>query len=192
MELLALSKKTAPDRSQLQQIIAGLTEGVILLEPDQTITYANEAALDMHGVTRLEELGLTVDDYRRNFVLHRHVDHAGGHGHHPIDRGFQSAASRASLRYCHEFLRSQQRGVAPHAAIGQSISFPVGFYVEFRKTRGRAELPASHQPFGEFDMIADIEELDRVAVIFGKFEKRMRARGHDPATEFKGLRDRPR
>ena len=46
MELLALSKKTAPDRSQLQQIIAGLTEGVILLEPDQTITYANDAALE--------------------------------------------------------------------------------------------------------------------------------------------------
>jgi PAS domain S-box-containing protein len=81
-----LPKKTAPDRSQLQQIIAGLTEGVILLEPDQTITYANDAALDMHGVTRLEELGLTVDEYRHNFVLHRHVDQGSGHGYHPIDR----------------------------------------------------------------------------------------------------------
>ena len=42
----------APDRSQLQQIIAGLSEGVILIEPDHTITYANDAALLMHGVTR--------------------------------------------------------------------------------------------------------------------------------------------
>jgi PAS domain S-box-containing protein len=62
-----------------------LTEGVILLEPDQTITYANDAALEMHGVTRLEELGLTVDEYRRNFVLHRQVGLTAGHGHHPID-----------------------------------------------------------------------------------------------------------
>jgi PAS domain S-box-containing protein len=86
MELTYLSRNTAPERSQLQQIIAGLTEGVILLEPDQTITYANDAALDMHGVTRLEELGLTVDEYRRNFVLHRQVDMTPGAGYHPIDR----------------------------------------------------------------------------------------------------------
>jgi PAS domain S-box-containing protein len=40
----------------------------------------------MHGVTRLEELGLTVDEYRRNFVLHRHINRDSGHGYHPIDR----------------------------------------------------------------------------------------------------------
>ena len=40
-------------------------------------------------------------------------------------------------------------------------------------------------------MVADIEELDRIAVILGEFEKRMRARGDDPAAEFKRLRDRP-
>jgi len=39
------SEDLAPDRWQLEQIIAGLSEGVILIEPDQTITYANEAAL---------------------------------------------------------------------------------------------------------------------------------------------------
>jgi PAS domain len=42
---------------------------VLLVEPDQTITYANEAALAMHGVTTLDELGRTVDEYRNNFVL---------------------------------------------------------------------------------------------------------------------------
>ena len=48
------------DRRQLQQIIAGLTEGVILVEPDQTILWANEAALTMHGVTRVDDLGRDV------------------------------------------------------------------------------------------------------------------------------------
>jgi PAS domain-containing protein len=76
----------APDRSQLEQIIAGLTEGVILVEPDQTITYANEAALEMHGVTHLHELGRTVDEYRNNFVLRHESSHMLDHGRYPIDR----------------------------------------------------------------------------------------------------------
>jgi PAS domain-containing protein len=44
------------DRRQLQQIIAGLTEGVILVDPDQTIFWANETALAMHGVEKLRSL----------------------------------------------------------------------------------------------------------------------------------------
>jgi PAS domain S-box-containing protein len=58
-----------PDRSQLQQIIAGITEGVILIEPDQAITCANEAALAMHGVEGLDDLGRTVDEYQCNFLV---------------------------------------------------------------------------------------------------------------------------
>ena len=48
------------DRTQLQQIIAGLTDGVILVDPDQTIAWANTMALVLHGVTKVEELGATV------------------------------------------------------------------------------------------------------------------------------------
>jgi len=57
------------DRHELRQIIAGLSEGVILVEPDQTIAYANEAALAMHGAGSLDELGSTVDAYRDRFCL---------------------------------------------------------------------------------------------------------------------------
>ena len=80
------SADQAPDRWQLEQIIAGLTEGVILVEPDQTITYANEAALEIHGVTSLDELGRTVDEYRNNFVLRHHGTHVLDHGRFPIVR----------------------------------------------------------------------------------------------------------
>jgi PAS domain S-box-containing protein len=80
------SDDQAPDRSQLEQIIAGLTEGVILVEPDQTITYANEAALEMHGVRGLDELGRTVDEYRQNFVVRHHSSDLLDHGRYPIDR----------------------------------------------------------------------------------------------------------
>ncbi len=57
------------DRHELRQIIAGLSEGVILVEPDQTIAYANEAALAMHGAESLDEIGPTVDAYRERFAL---------------------------------------------------------------------------------------------------------------------------
>ncbi|WP_027172953.1 helix-turn-helix transcriptional regulator [Methylobacterium sp. 10] len=57
------------DRYELRQIIAGLSEGVILVEPDQTIAYANEAALAMHGAESVSELGETVDAYRERFSL---------------------------------------------------------------------------------------------------------------------------
>lgn len=58
------AQRPQTNRRQLQQIIAGLSEGVILIEPDQTIRWANQAALDMHGVSTIAELGQTVSEYR--------------------------------------------------------------------------------------------------------------------------------
>ena len=76
----------ASDRRQLQQIVAGLTEGIILIEPDQGIAWANEAALAMHGVNILADLGATVDDYRARFKLRYRNNHKLKKGHTPIER----------------------------------------------------------------------------------------------------------
>ena len=78
--------KSHTDRRQLHQIIAGLTEGVILIEPDQRIVWANEAALAMHGVTELQALGATVTDYRERFRLRYRNNHPVRDGHYPMDR----------------------------------------------------------------------------------------------------------
>jgi PAS domain-containing protein len=51
------------DRTLLQQIIAELPEGVIVVNSDQTIAWANNAALAMHGVKSLKDLGETVSAY---------------------------------------------------------------------------------------------------------------------------------
>ena len=55
-----MAKSTAlhdrADHLQLQQLVAALTDGVVLVEPDQTIAWANAAALRVHGVERVEEL----------------------------------------------------------------------------------------------------------------------------------------
>jgi hypothetical protein len=48
------------DRTQLQQIIIGLTEGIPLSTRDQTISWANDAALSMHGVGSIADLGATI------------------------------------------------------------------------------------------------------------------------------------
>ncbi|KQP59485.1 helix-turn-helix transcriptional regulator [Methylobacterium sp. Leaf112] len=74
----------AVDRHELRQIIAGLSEGVILVEPDQTIAYANEAALAMHGAETIGELGETVDDYRGRFTLRYRNNHAPNQ--YPMER----------------------------------------------------------------------------------------------------------
>lgn len=74
------------DRRQLHQIIAGLTEGVILVEPDQTIVWANQAALEMHGASELAELGANVSEYRDRYRLRYRNNHPVQAGHYPIDR----------------------------------------------------------------------------------------------------------
>ena len=74
------------NRSQLQLIIAGLTDGVILVEPDQSITWANDAALAMHGVDKTERLGSSVNEYRQNFQLQYRNNHHIAAGKYPIER----------------------------------------------------------------------------------------------------------
>ena len=74
------------DRTQLQQIIVGLPEGVIIVDPDQTIAWANESALAMHGVKSLDELGRTVSDYRERFELRYRNRHKLPAGEYPLDR----------------------------------------------------------------------------------------------------------
>ncbi len=74
------------DRTQLQQIIVGLTEGVIIIDPDQTISWANDAALAMHGVKVIADLGRTISDYRSQFKLTYRNNHQLPEGDYPMDR----------------------------------------------------------------------------------------------------------
>jgi len=78
--------QTKTDRRQLQQIIAGLTEGVILVEPDQRILWANDAALRMHGIQAVTDLGSDVTQYRQRFRLRYRNNHPLQDGQYPIER----------------------------------------------------------------------------------------------------------
>jgi PAS domain S-box-containing protein len=63
--------KPGPTRNQrqLRQLISRLSDGVILVDLDQTILWANGPALSMHGVKTVEDLGTDVDDYRQRYRL---------------------------------------------------------------------------------------------------------------------------
>ena len=77
---------TDTNRRQLQQIIAGLSDGVILLELDQTLLWANEAALTMHGVRRISELGANAKEYAKRFALRYRNNHPVPADNYPINR----------------------------------------------------------------------------------------------------------
>ncbi len=74
------------DRTQLLQIIVGLTEGIIIINLDQTIAWANKAALAMHGIDSIKEFGATVSDYRNRFELRYRNRHKLPAGDYPMDR----------------------------------------------------------------------------------------------------------
>jgi len=82
---LATLRDTA-DFRHLRQIVAGLDEGVILIDPDQSLLWANDAALTMHGVERLDQLGRTVDEYRSRFQLRYRNNHRLEADDYPVER----------------------------------------------------------------------------------------------------------
>ncbi|WP_085726265.1 helix-turn-helix transcriptional regulator [Pseudomonas sp. R37(2017)] len=77
---------TQTHRRQLQQIIAGLSDGVIVLDPDQSILWANEAALTMHGVERASDLGANAEAYAKRFALRYRNKHGVPVDSYPISR----------------------------------------------------------------------------------------------------------
>jgi PAS domain S-box-containing protein len=52
---------------QLRQLVSGLDDGIVLVELDQTISWANERALALHGVAHIADLGANIDEYRKRF-----------------------------------------------------------------------------------------------------------------------------
>lgn len=80
------SLRETVDLRHLRQIIAGLEEGVILIDPDQSLLWANHAALAMHGVEDIADLGANVDEYRGRFQLRYRNNHRLKADDYPIER----------------------------------------------------------------------------------------------------------
>lgn len=74
------------DLGRLRQIIAGLSEGVILAGPRGKILWANDAGLRMHGVETVEALGSNVAAYAKRFQLRYRNNHILGLDDYPLAR----------------------------------------------------------------------------------------------------------
>ncbi|WBH15069.1 helix-turn-helix transcriptional regulator [Sphingomonas radiodurans] len=70
----------------LQQLMAQLLDGVILIDPAGTILSANESALRMHGVQHVEQLGGTAEGYAQRFLLRTGDHRAMKHRDYPLFR----------------------------------------------------------------------------------------------------------
>ena len=77
---------TETNRRQLKQIISGLSDGVILIEVDQTILWANQAALAMHGVSDVKQLGANAREYAERYALRYRNNHPVAADSYPISR----------------------------------------------------------------------------------------------------------
>ncbi len=74
------------DRRQLQEIIAGLGEGILLIDPADGIVWANERALVLHDVVEFAALGESSEDYRQRFRLRYRNNHTLTEDQYPINR----------------------------------------------------------------------------------------------------------
>jgi len=70
----------------LEQLISALTAGVILLDLGGDIIWANQAALTMHGVDNLADLGGTADEYAQRFSLSMRSGHRLASREYPVMR----------------------------------------------------------------------------------------------------------
>ncbi len=79
---------TETNRRQLQQIISGLSDGVILIETDKarSLLWANEAALAMHGVSEVSQLGANAREYAKRYALRYRNNHPLALDSYPISR----------------------------------------------------------------------------------------------------------
>ena len=84
--------KKSPRQSQqptlrhLEQLMAQLLDGVILMDPTGTILSANAAALRMHGVASVDGLGHTAEGYAERFWLRGADQRRLKHREYPLFR----------------------------------------------------------------------------------------------------------
>lgn len=78
--------KEQTDRRQLQEIIAGLGEGILLIDPADGVVWANQQALVLHDATELSEIGTSAKEYRKRFLLKYRNNHTLTPDQYPIDR----------------------------------------------------------------------------------------------------------
>lgn len=142
---------------QLQQIIAQLDEGVVLMDAQGTIAWANRSALTLHGVTDVTGLGGTVDGYCKAFRL-RDGDHrALPSSRYPMRRAIAgevlrnvvvevAAAAGDKVRRVHEV-----RSLALTSAVGEADGLALIIRNGTARDEGAGHAAAVHPALAKID-----------------------------------------
>ncbi len=80
------------ERRHLLEIIDGLIEGIILLDMNRHIAWANDTALRMHGAAELADLGGTAAGYRKRYALRYRNQRKLTARQYPLDRALEGEA----------------------------------------------------------------------------------------------------
>lgn len=80
------------ERRHLLEIIDGLIEGIILLDNNRHIAWANDTALAMHGAADLAGLGGTAAGYRKAYTLRYRNNRKLDAAQYPMDRALAGEA----------------------------------------------------------------------------------------------------
>ena len=74
------------ERNQLQLILAGLSDGIMVYEMDGTLGWANDKALAMHGDTTLKQIGDDIASYVQRYELRYRNGHRLEDAEYPASR----------------------------------------------------------------------------------------------------------
>ena len=74
------------EREQLRQIMAGLSDGIMVYERDGTLAWVNAKALAMHGDAETRQLGETVAAYAERYELRYRNGHRLAAAEYPANR----------------------------------------------------------------------------------------------------------
>lgn len=127
----------------LQQIIGGLIDGIIFIDRDQRIAWANESALAMHGVATIPELGATLAGYHRRWSLKYRNHHRLARLQYPVYRlaageQFDSVVVEVTPRNRKDGTRIHKaRGIVLHDEQGTPLSYAL--IIEDMTTQHEAE-----------------------------------------------------
>jgi PAS domain S-box-containing protein len=83
---LTALRSQSVDIGRLRQIVAGLSEGVILIDDKGKIVWANETALRIHAAENVDALGGDAVGYRKRFQLRYRNNHLLGKDDYPLNR----------------------------------------------------------------------------------------------------------
>ncbi|NYT84993.1 helix-turn-helix transcriptional regulator [Pollutimonas harenae] len=122
-----ISSVFTTEHGHLLEIIDGLIEGIILLDMNRHIAWANDTALSMHGAAELSELGGTASGYRKRYTLRYRNQRKLLAGQYPMYRAlagdaFKDMVVEVTCSHDPDFYRVHQaRGLVLNQAQGKPV-----------------------------------------------------------------------